>query len=127
MKLIACISAGAIVGALSRHFMMSWAARLFGTSFPWGTLLINILGSLIMGLLIELMALKFSLSQEIRAFLTVGILGSFTTFSTFSLDTVLLLQKGQMAEAFLYILFSVVISIAALFAGLYLVRLVVSP
>lgn len=124
MQMIAYISAGAIIGALSRHYMMAWIARMFGTSFPWGTLSINILGSLIMGILIEMMAVKFSWSQEVRAFLTVGILGSFTTFSTFSLDAALLLQKGQMAETFAYAIASVVLSISALFLGMCAVRLV---
>lgn len=122
MNMILSISIGAVIGALSRHYMMIGVARVLGTAFPWGTLLINVFGSLLMGVLIELLALKFSLSQEIRALLTVGILGSFTTFSTFSLDAALLIQRGDIALAASYALISVLVGISALFIGIYLVR-----
>jgi len=100
-------------------------ARLLGTNLPWGTLLINVLGSLLMGILIELLALKLSLSQELRALLTVGILGSFTTFSTFSMETALLIQRGDFTTAILYSLGSVVIGVGALFIGIYIVRVLI--
>lgn len=125
MHMILSISAGAVIGALSRHYMMIGIERLLGTTFPWGTLLINVLGSLLMGILLELLALKFSLTQEMRALLTVGILGSFTTFSTFSLDAALLIQRGDFTSAIAYALASVVIGIGALFVGIHLVRLFV--
>ncbi len=122
MNIIFSISVGAVIGALSRHYIMIGVARVLGTAFPWGTLLINVLGSLLMGVLIELLALKFSFSQEIRSLLTVGILGSFTTFSTFSLDAALLIQRGDIALAASYIFASVLVGIGALFIGIYLVR-----
>lgn len=122
MNMILSISVGAVIGALSRHYMMIWVARVLGTAFPWGTLFINVLGSLLMGVLIELLALRFSLSQEIRTLLTVGILGSFTTFSTFSLDAALLIQRGDIAFAASYAFASVLVGIGALFIGIYLVR-----
>lgn len=122
MPLILSISVGAIIGALSRHFMMNAVGKWLGTGFPWGTVLINMLGSFIMGVLIETFALKWSASQEVRAMLTVGILGSFTTFSTFSLDFALLTERGQLAYAFGYAALSVLAAITALFGGLYLVR-----
>lgn len=122
MNMILSISIGAVIGALSRHYTMIGVARVLGTAFPWGTILINVFGSLLMGVLIELLALKFSLSQEIRALLTVGILGSFTTFSTFSLDAALLIQRGDIALAASYALVSVLVGISALFIGIYLVR-----
>jgi len=125
MNLIVSISLGAVIGALSRHYIMVSLARLLGTNFPWGTLLINVLGSLLMGILIELLALKLSLSQELRALLTVGILGSFTTFSTFSMETALLIQRGDFTTAILYSLGSVVIGVGALFIGIYIVRVLI--
>ena len=125
MNLIVSISLGAVIGALSRHYIMVSLARLLGTNFPWGTLLINVLGSLLMGILIELLALKLSLSQELRALLTVGILGSFTTFSTFSMETALLIQRGDFTTAILYSLGSVVIGVGALFICIYIVRVLI--
>jgi CrcB protein len=122
MQMILSISIGAVIGALSRYFLIGFTGKLLGTSFPWGTLLVNVLGSLLMGILVELFALKWSASQEVRALLTVGLLGAFTTFSTFSLDVALLIQKGENISAFTYSLASVILSVAALFAGLHLIR-----
>jgi CrcB protein len=123
MNIILSISVGAVIGALSRHYMMIWVAHIFGTAFPWGTLLINLLGSFLMGGLMQLLAIKFPLSQEIRVLLTVGILGSFTTFSTFSLDAVQLIQSGDFISAIIYVFASIAICIGALFGGIYLVEL----
>jgi fluoride exporter len=95
---------------------------LFGISFPWGTLIINIFGSLLIGVFVESFALKWNPSQVVRVFLTVGICGGFTTFSTFSLDAYLLMQRGELWSSAIYMASSVVLSIAALFAGLQLVR-----
>ncbi len=122
MNMILSISAGAIAGALGRHYMMIAASRIFGNTFPWGTLIINILGSFLIGVVIEVFALKLNASQELRAFLTVGILGSFTTFSTFSLDTATLIQRGEILMASTYVVSSVLIGLASLFAGIYITR-----
>ncbi|TNE38432.1 MAG: fluoride efflux transporter CrcB [Alphaproteobacteria bacterium] len=117
---------GGAVGASLRHLSSGLMMRLFGTAFPWGTLFVNVLGSFLMGVLIEVAALKLNLSQEMRAFLAVGILGGFTTFSTFALDAVTLFERGAAVDSFAYVLLSVVLSIAALFAGLALMRGVLS-
>ena len=85
MKLLLAIAAGGALGALGRHFMMVQVGHWFGTGFPLGTIVVNVLGSFTLGVLIELMALVWSPSMEIRAFLTIGALGAFTTFSTFSM------------------------------------------
>ena len=98
------------------------SARLFGTAFPWHTLIENVTGSLVMGLLAAYFALKGDASQHWRLFLTTGILGGYTTFSAFSLDTVLLYERGEIAMAALYVLASVALAIGGLFAGLALVR-----
>jgi fluoride exporter len=118
----AIVFLGGGVGAALRHGVNVLSARLFGTSFPWHTLIENVTGSLVMGLLAGWFAFKTDPSQAWRLFLTTGILGGYTTFSAFSLDTVLLYERGQTGLAALYVLASVALSIAGLFAGLALVR-----
>ena len=98
------------------------SGRLLGYGFPWGTLTVNVLGCFIMGLLIEAMALRWSVSNELRAFLAVGILGGFTTFSAFSTDFALLFERDQYLAAGFYLAASVGLSIGALFLGLAIVR-----
>jgi CrcB protein len=113
---------GGGLGAAVRHGINLGAARLLGTAFPYGTLLINITGSFIMGLVAAYFAFKGDASQHWRLFLTTGILGGYTTFSAFSLDVALLYERGEAGAAALYVLASVAISIIGLFAGLALVR-----
>src|SRR3984893_2643917 len=116
---------GGGLGAALRHGVNLAAARFAGTGFPYGTLFINVAGSLAMGLLVEYFALKAGLPQRWRLFLTTGILGGFTTFSAFSLDAALLYERGQLAGAAIYVVASVVLAIGALFAGLAIVRMLV--
>ena len=113
---------GGGIGAALRHGINILAARILGTGFPHGTLIINVTGSLVMGLVAAYFAFKGDASQHWRLFLTTGILGGYTTFSAFSLDAALLYERGEIGSAALYVLGSVVLSIAGLFAGLYLVR-----
>jgi CrcB protein len=113
---------GGGLGAALRHGINLLSARLFGTAFPWHTLIENVTGSLVMGLLAAYFALKGDASQHWRLFMTTGILGGYTTFSAFSLDTVLLYERGETAMAALYVLASVALAIGGLFAGLALVR-----
>jgi CrcB protein len=122
MTVILPIAAGGAIGAVLRFLMTAGVARLLATSFPWGTLSVNVLGSFMMGVLVELFALKLNASQELRAFLTTGILGGFTTFSAFSADAMLLIERNDLWGAGLYTLGSVLLSIGALFVGLVLVR-----
>jgi CrcB protein len=103
-----------------------WVGRLLGVNFPWGTLAVNVVGGLVMGLLVGVMAQAWSVSPAIRAFLTVGVLGGFTTFSAFSLETVLLLQRGDILAALAYIASSVILSVGAVWCGLRLIRFVVA-
>jgi CrcB protein len=126
MNMILSIAAGGAIGAVLRHFSGSLALLLTGSSFPWGTLGVNIIGSFFMGALISYFASIWTPPPELRAFLTVGLLGAFTTFSTFSLDVVTLWERGQTALAFGYIAASVLLSITALFAGMMLIRQAVS-
>jgi fluoride exporter len=116
---------GGGLGAALRHGVNVFAARFAGTGFPYGTLFINVAGSLAMGLIAEYFALKAGLPQRWRLFLTTGILGGFTTFSTFSLEAALLYERGQIAGAAIYVVASVVLAIGALFAGLAIVHMLV--
>lgn len=114
---------GAGLGGALRHGVNLASARLFGLDFPYGTLIVNVVGSLAMGLIAEYLALKGEASQMWRLFLTTGILGGFTTFSAFSLDAALLWERGATGQAALYVAVSVALSVAGLFLGLWLVRL----
>lgn len=113
---------GAGIGGALRHGVNTLAARLLGITFPYGTLTVNVAGSLVMGLLIGLFALRADPGQAWRLFLTTGILGGFTTFSTFSLDVAVLHERGETGTAAFYAVLSLVLSVAALFVGLTVVR-----
>ena len=118
--LIVFLGGGA--GAAIRHGMNIGVARVLGTAFPYGTLIINVTGSFVMGLIAGYFALKGDASQHWRLFLTTGILGGYTTFSAFSLDAALLYERGEVGLSALYVAASVAVSIAGLFAGLAIVR-----
>ena len=113
---------GGGLGAALRHGINQASARTFGTAFPYGTLMINITGSLLMGLIAAYFAFKGDASQHWRLFLTTGILGGYTTFSAFSLDAALLYERGEVSAAAIYVVASVALSIAGLFAGFAVVR-----
>ena len=113
---------GAGIGGMLRQGINVAALKWANSGFPWGTLVINILGSFIMGLVAEYWALKSGLPQTTRLFLTTGVLGGFTTFSAFSLDTALLYERGETLTAAGYAIGSVVLSVAALFGGLAIIR-----
>ncbi len=113
---------GGGLGASLRHLVNLTCARCLGPGFPWGTFIINISGSTVMGLIAGYLAFKGEASQPWRLFVMTGILGGYTTFSAFSLDTALLYERGELGLAAAYVLGSVVLSIAGLFAGLALVR-----
>ena|ERR1700678_1154593 len=123
MGMFLAVGVGGGLGALARYYLAG-LVQPAGVAFDWGIMVVNISGGFVMGLIVEASALKLNLSPELRTFLTVGILGGYTTFSTFSLDSVLLLQKGLYAQAAAYVIGSVVLSIAALIAGLWIVRMV---
>ena len=120
------VAMGGAVGAAGRFFVTSLVTRAFGHGFPWGTLSVNVVGSFAMGAIISFMALKMNVSTEVRAFLTTGVLGGFTTFSAFSLDFATLIERKETLSAFGYAAGSVGLSILAVFAGLIFVRTVLS-
>ena len=113
---------GGGLGAALRHGVNLSAARWFGSGFPFGTLTVNIAGSLIMGMIAAWFAFKGDASQHWRLFLATGVLGGFTPFSAFSLDAALLYERGATGLALFYVLISVALSLAGLFAGLAIVR-----
>jgi len=122
MKLLLYAMVGGALGSGARHLVNVGFGRWLGMGFPWWTFFVNVSGCLLMGVVIESLALKFQGSADLRTFLATGILGGYTTFSAFSLDAALLYERGAIGLAALYVLASVVLSIAGLFAGLYLVR-----
>ncbi|MDE0942038.1 MAG: fluoride efflux transporter CrcB [Alphaproteobacteria bacterium] len=124
MNMLLAVACGGALGAMGRHLVSGQVMRWTGSGFPWGTLTVNVLGSFILGVLVEYLALRWSATQEMRGFLVVGVLGGFTTFSAFSLDAVLLLERGQLGAAFAYIGGNLLLSLCGLFAGLLLFRLV---
>lgn len=122
MQHILLVALGGGVGAALRHLVNLGTLRLFGTGFPWGTLTVNVVGSLLMGLLVELLALKLDASANLRLMLATGFLGGFTTFSAFSLDVALMVERGDVALAALYVGLSVTGAFAGIFIGLGAVR-----
>ena len=119
---ILAVAVGGAFGSVMRYLVGIASGRLFGTNFPWGTLIINVTGSFLIGAFVGLFATKWDLPQAARIFLTVGICGGYTTFSTFSLDAWVLIERGQSIASYAYMLASVVLSVAALIAALQLVR-----
>ena len=113
---------GAGIGGALRHGVNLASAKLFGLGFPYGTMIVNIVGSLAMGVLAGYFAFRTGVPQHMRLFLTTGILGGFTTFSAFSLDAVLLMERHAYWSAALYVAGSVILSLVALFVGLSLFR-----
>lgn len=115
------VMAGGAIGAGLRHLFGRWTLSAFGPTFPWGTLGVNLIGGLLMGVLIGTL-LRTGAPESTRLLLGVGVLGGFTTFSAFSLDTVLMIERGDWTTAALYVAVSVVGSLAALAIGLNLTR-----
>jgi CrcB protein len=125
MKVLLAIAAGGAIGAVLRHLVNVQSLAWFGTSFPWSTLFVNIVGSFLMGVLVETSALVWSPGPALRAMIAVGFLGALTTFSSFSLDTGVLYGRGELLSAFGYVVASVMLSIGAFFLALAVVRAVV--
>jgi CrcB protein len=122
LKLILMVAAGGALGSAARFLTVSLAASTFGLSFPYGTLIVNVMGSFLMGVLVELLAIRSAPSEELRVLLGVGFLGGFTTFSAFSLDFAALAARKAYDLALLYVVGSVLLSLLAIFAGMALVR-----
>jgi CrcB protein len=126
MKTLLLVALGGAIGSMARFIVGKISLVLWGPEFPWGTMIVNIAGCFVMGVLAGLLSHYTELSQDVRAFLLVGILGGFTTFSAFALDIVTLYERGAMTASLFYLLASVAVSILALTAGLFIVRSAVS-
>jgi CrcB protein len=122
MNMILAIALGGGLGSVTRHYAITMAGQLWGIAFPYGTLIVNVLGSFIIGALMETMAQKWQVSREVSAFMVTGFLGGFTTFSAFSFDVLKLVDTNQYFPAVAYVLLSVGLSLAAIFAAVHLMR-----
>jgi CrcB protein len=112
------VAAGSALGGMARYLLAGWAQRAVDPTFPMGTLVVNIVGSFLLGFILRYTMDLAGMSTEMRVFLTIGFCGGFTTFSTFSYEAIALLQEGQWSRAGIYILSSVAVSLAATLAGL---------
>jgi len=112
------VALGGALGAVSRFALSAHVSQMFGRDFAWGTLSVNVIGSFLMGLLAVLVVDKLALSEEWRAFLMVGFLGAFTTFSTFSYETLGYIQAGEMSKALLNVGVSVITCLVAVWGGM---------
>ncbi len=122
MKILLSVALGGAVGAAARYIVGSHFGSWSGAGFPWTTLTVNVVGSLALGVFAGVSAFAWSPTAPMRAFITVGVLGGFTTFSAFSLDVVLLFERGRLELVALYALASVSVAVGALFIGLKLAR-----
>ena len=120
--ILAAVGVGGAIGSMARYLIAGWVQSPVWTGFPSGIFIVNVSGGFVMGLLVEGMALKFNVTPVTRAFLTTGIMGGYTTFSTFSLEAALLIERHAYGQAAAYITGSALLSIIALFAGLWLMR-----
>ena len=114
MSMVFAVACGGAVGAMGRYFISNYFQTVAGNTFPLGTLTVNVLGCAILGVLFAALSSVWAPSQEIRAFLTVGMMGAFTTFSAFSLEVVLMIERAQWVLAGTYIIASVVLCVGVL-------------
>ncbi|GGD89692.1 putative fluoride ion transporter CrcB [Aureimonas endophytica] len=119
---IVLVALGGAIGSVGRQLVNLGAARLFGPGLPLGTFTVNLVGAFAMGVFIELLARRLGGSAELRVFVATGIIGGFTTFSSFALDTAVLWERGEAATAFAYVAGTLILGFGALFAGLALAR-----
>ena len=122
MQIILSIAFGGAIGAVSRYMLSSFIQNLAGNSFPYGMLVCNVFGSFLLGILYDNLSKTSLFSDNIKLFIQVGILGSFTTFSAFSLESFLMFEKGDYSIAVIFILLSVILSILGLISGIYFFR-----
>ena len=125
LKTLLFIAAGGAFGAVMRFLTQATVYETFGRSFPYGTLTVNVVGSFLMGMLSIFLVEKFNLSAEWHLAILVGVLGSFTTFSTFSIETLVLFEQGDLMKAMSNIFLSVTLCILSVWIGAYLAKQIV--
>ncbi len=125
MSIYLAIAAGGAVGAISRYCMTGSVGQMLGYSFPFGTLSVNVLGSFLMGLFAILLTEKIPLDDSVRLGLITGMLGAFTTFSAFAMDTLGLMESGAVMKALLYVMASVLVCIVAAWAGVFIAKQII--
>ena len=126
MKVLLAVAIGGAIGAIARFQLSQSFIKSFSGDFIYNILVANIIGCFLMGVCYEFMNLKMNVGVEWRAFFMVGVLGAFTTFSSFALDVFILLERGSYLNASMYILSSVVFSIVGLFVGIYIMRTIIT-
>ena len=119
------VAVGGAIGSLLRYYVGLGSLRLMGPGFPWGTLIVNVVGCFIIGVFAEMIMRRFNASMELRLLLITGFLGGFTTFSAFSLDAITLFERGEVFAGGIYIAASVGLSMLAVMAGLGLMRVII--
>jgi CrcB protein len=122
IKLLLYIALGGALGSVGRYLLTALVSKYLNTSYPYGTMIINVSGSFALGCLLSSLLLKWSPSLEARAFLQVGVLGAFTTFSTFSMDAYYQITRGDYLDAAVYVSVSVVLGVIALIIGVAFIR-----
>jgi CrcB protein len=122
LRQILLVAIGGAAGSVARHLVGVASLRLFGPAFPFGTLIVNLVGAFVMGVFVELLARRFGASTDLRLLIATGVLGGFTTFSSFALDTAVLWERGDTLSSFVYVATTLVLGLAALFLGLGLAR-----
>ena len=126
IKACLLVAAGGALGAVGRYLVTTGATVLLGGGFPWGTFVVNVVGSFLLGVLVGLLSAAWTPPGDMRLFLATGFLGAFTTFSAFSLDVVSAFERGLNTLAILYVVASVVFSVLALLGGLRLMRIILA-
>lgn len=126
MKTFLFVALGGAVGASARYAVGMLVLQFSGGQFPWGTFVVNVVGSFLLGVLTACLTFSWSLSAELRAFLVVGVLGGFTTFSAFSLDVLSFTERGRIDLSAIYVIGTLVLSVGGLFAGLRLTRAILT-
>ena len=124
LNLAIAAAVGGALGAVVRHLLVQQTANVFGTESPWGTLMVNTIGSFILGVAIEIFALIWTPGQAFQVMITVGLCGSLTTFSAFSMDLVILFEQGFFTKAGIYLVASIISGVMAFLAGMAFIRVI---
>ena len=122
LNLVLAAAVGGALGAVVRHLVVQQTTNIFGADLPWGTFIVNTIGSFILGVAVQVFALIWTPGQAFQVMLTVGLCGSLTTFSAFSMDLVMLFEQGFLTKAGIYLVVSILSSVTALLAGMALIR-----